>query len=170
MLRIQQAGDGRRITQQLRDQAQAIKSVVVPQPEIAQQQWQQQDRCQASDQFVADQRNRIQAMFQRIEQFATLGQALQAADGHALATAELLVGFIHASVDYPGFGHVDDPLERHRRAGADKEVIVDLSRHVLEQLATQGEQRAVGGNHAAGAIFHIAQPAFVMPIQAVADA
>ena len=40
VLRIQQAGDGNRVTEQLRNQAQAIETVLVPQPEIAQQQRQ----------------------------------------------------------------------------------------------------------------------------------
>ena len=109
-------------------------------------------------------------MLQRIEQLAALRQALQATDGDALTAAELLVRLIDAVVDHLRLGHIDDAFVRHRRAGADEEVVVDLRRHVLEQLAAQGEQGAVGGDHAAGAVLDPAQPAFVMPIEAVADA
>ncbi|MNZ91780.1 hypothetical protein D3C78_1107750 [compost metagenome] len=135
VLRIQQAGNGHRVTEQLCDQAQAIKAVILPQPEIAQQQWQQQDRRQPADQLVADQGNRIQAVGQRIKQLPALGQALQTTHCDPLAATELLVGFVHTLVDYPGLGHVDNPLERDRRAGADKKIVVDLRRNVLEQLA-----------------------------------
>ncbi|MNR07355.1 hypothetical protein D3C85_1234710 [compost metagenome] len=101
---------------------------------------------------MADQGNGIQAMAQRVEQAAALGQALQAADGDALAAPELLVGFIHTLVQDLGRLHVDDVLAGHRGAGADKEVVVDLGGNHLVQLAAQRQQGTVGRNHATGAV------------------